>query len=246
LKTVTYWYNKENILGKEEDMKKILIVEDEEKLSRLLELELNYENYETEIASNGQDALLLLLNNDYDLVLLDIMIPELSGLEVLRRLRRQHITTPVILLTARDEVHDKVSGLDLGANDYVTKPFQIEELLARIRAHLRMETKEESTDTLSMADLTVDTQTRQIYRDRQAITLTSREFDLLVYLMKHKKQGLTRDQLIEEVWGYDYMGDTNVVDVYIRYIRQKLDHGYENHLIHTVRGVGYMMKDPTL
>ena len=227
-------------------MKKILIVEDEEKLSRLLELELNYENYETEIASNGQDALLLLLDNDYDLVLLDIMIPELSGLEVLRRLRRQHITTPVILLTARDEVHDKVSGLDLGANDYVTKPFQIEELLARIRAHLRMETKEESTDTLSMADLTVDTQTRQIYRDGQAITLTPREFDLLVYLMKHKKQVLTRDQLIEEVWGYDYMGDTNVVDVYIRYIRQKLDHGYENHLIHTVRGVGYMMKDPTL
>lgn len=227
-------------------MKKILIVEDEEKLSRLLELELNYENYETEIASNGQDALLLLLDNDYDLVLLDIMIPELSGLEVLRRLRRQHITTPVILLTARDEVHDKVSGLDLGANDYVTKPFQIEELLARIRAHLRMETKEESTDTLSMADLTVDTQTREIYRDGQAITLTPREFDLLVYLMKHKKQVLTRDQLIEEVWGYDYMGDTNVVDVYIRYIRQKLDHGYENHLIHTVRGVGYMMKDPTL
>lgn len=227
-------------------MKKILIVEDEEKLSRLLELELNYENYETEIASNGQDALLLLLNNDYDLVLLDIMIPELSGLEVLRRLRRQHITTPVILLTARDEVHDKVSGLDLGANDYVTKPFQIEELLARIRAHLRMETKEESTDTLSMADLTVDTQTREIYRDGQAITLTPREFDLLVYLMKHKKQVLTRDQLIEEVWGYDYMGDTNVVDVYIRYIRQKLDHGYENHLIHTVRGVGYMMKDLTL
>lgn len=227
-------------------MKKILIVEDEENLSRLLELELNYENYETEIASNGQDALLLLLDNDYDLVLLDIMIPELSGLEVLRRLRRQHITTPVILLTARDEVHDKVSGLDLGANDYVTKPFQIEELLARIRAHLRMETKEESTDTLSMADLTVDTQTREIYRDGQAITLTPREFDLLVYLMKHKKQVLTRDQLIEEVWGYDYMGDTNVVDVYIRYIRQKLDHGYENHLIHTVRGVGYMMKDPTL
>lgn len=235
-----------NILGKEEDMKKILIVEDEEKLSRLLELELNYENYETEIASNGQDALLLLLDNAYDLILLDIMIPELSGLEVLRRMRRQQITTPVILLTARDEVHDKVSGLDLGANDYVTKPFQIEELLARIRAHLRMETKDESTDKLAMADLTVDTQTREIYRDGQAITLTPREFDLLVYLMKHKKQVLTRDQLIEEVWGYDYMGDTNVVDVYIRYIRQKLDHGFENHLIHTVRGVGYMMKDPAL
>lgn len=236
-----------NILGKEEGMKKILIVEDEEKLSRLLELELNYENYETEIASNGQDALLLLLDNDYDLVLLDIMIPELSGLEVLRRLRRQQITTPVILLTARDEVHDKVSGLDLGANDYVTKPFQIEELLARIRAQFRMETKEEgSTDKLTMADLTVDTQTREIYRNGQSITLTPREFDLLVYLMKHKKQVLTRDQLIEQVWGYDYMGDTNVVDVYIRYIRQKLDHDFDSHLIHTVRGVGYMMKDPTL
>src|SRR5699024_7442391 len=142
----------------------------------------------------------------YALVLIDIMIPEFSGLEVLRRLGRQHITTPVILLPARDEVHDKVRGPVLGADDYVTKPFQIEELLARIRAHLRMETKEDSTDTLSMADLTVDTQTREIYRDGQAITLTPREFDLLVYLMKHKKQVLTRDQLIEEVWGYDYMG----------------------------------------
>src|SRR5699024_3196293 len=243
--TVIYWYNKENILGKEEDMKKILIVEDEEKLSRLLELELNYENYETEIASNGQDALLLLLDNDYDLVLLDIMIPELSGLEVLRRLRRQHITTPVILLTARDEVHDKVAGLDLGADDHVTKPFQIEELLARIRAALRINHVSEerqsdsTTNWLQFADIKCSEQTREVYREDDLIELTPREYDLLVFLIKNARIVLNREQLLNGVWGYDYFGDTNVVDVYIRYLRNKIDKPYNSPLIHTVRGVGY-------
>lgn len=229
-----------------ENMKKILIVEDEEKLSRVLELELKYENYTTEIADNGKDALRLMQDEDWDLVLLDIMIPELSGLEVLRRLRKTDDHTPVILLTARDQVHDKVSGLDLGANDYVTKPFQIEELLARIRAHLRKSNNHiEETDVLKVGDLSVDLQTRQIIREGTEIELTPREFDLLVYLLQNKNIVLTREQIMEQVWGYDYMGDTNVVDVYIRYVRQKVDKGFDTPYIQTVRGVGYTIKDVT-
>lgn len=225
-------------------MKKILIVEDEAKLSRVLEIELKYENYETAIADNGQDALTFMLEESWDLVLLDIMIPALSGLEVLRRFRRQDEHTPVILLTARDEVHDKVSGLDLGANDYVTKPFQIEELLARIRAHLRQgENEQQNEEKLMLGDLEVDLQTRDVVRAGQKMTLTPREFDLLVCLLQHKNQVLTREQLIAQVWGYDYVGDTNVVDVYIRYVRQKIDNGFEPAYIQTVRGVGYTMKD---
>lgn len=225
-------------------MKKILIVEDEEKLSRVLELELKYENYETKIADNGIDALKLMQDETWDLVLLDIMIPHLSGLEVLRRLRKTDDETPVILLTARDEVHDKVSGLDLGANDYVTKPFQIEELLARIRAHLRKpKTKTEVTKTLQVGDLSVNLNTRKVVRAEKEIQLTPREFDLLTYLMKNKNIVLTREQIMGEVWGYDYFGDTNVVDVYIRYVRQKIDKGFVQPYIETVRGVGYTIKD---
>src|SRR5690625_1494727 len=225
-------------------MKKILIVEDEEKLSRVLELELTYENYETKIANNGKDALLLMEKEAWDLVLLDIMIPELSGLEVLRRLRKTDYDTPVILLTARDQVHDKVSGLDLGANDYVTKPFQIEELLARIRAHLRKSTKQTKESTvLKVGELTVDVHTRQVIRENKEIELTPREYDLLVYLMQNNNIVLTRDQIVEQVWGYDYYGDTNVVDVYIRYVRQKVDKDFTTPYIQTVRWVGYMMKD---
>lgn len=225
-------------------MKKILIVEDEEKLSRVLQLELQYENYETKIADNGIDALELMHTEEFDLVLLDIMIPHLSGLEVLRRLRRTDEETPVILLTARDQVHDKVSGLDLGANDYVTKPFQIEELLARIRAHLRKSSRtKQQTEKLQVGDLTVDLQTREVTREEQDIQLTPREFDLLIYLMKNKNIVLTRDQIMEEVWGYDYMGDTNVVDVYIRYLRQKIDKNFSHPYIETIRGVGYTIKD---
>lgn len=227
-----------------EKMKKILIVEDEEKLSRVLQLELQYENYETKIADNGVDALELMQDETWDLVLLDIMIPRLSGLEVLRRLRKTDEETPVILLTARDQVHDKVSGLDLGANDYVTKPFQIEELLARIRAHLRKpKVKELTAEVLEVGDLSVNLATRQVIRSEKEIQLTPREFDLLTYLMKNKNIVLTREQIMEEVWGYDYIGDTNVVDVYIRYVRQKVDKGFERPYIETIRGVGYTIKD---
>ncbi len=223
---------------------KILIIEDEQKISRVLQLELKFENYETEVAANGKDALRLIKEKNWDLVLLDIMIPELSGLEVLRRVRRNDEETPIILLTARDEVHDKVSGLDLGANDYITKPFQIEELLARIRVHLRKpKAKKKNTNELIVGDLCVNLNAREVVRDGQHIDLTPREFDLLVCLLKNKNIVLTREQLIEQVWGFDYYGDTNVVDVYIRYVRQKVDQGFDKAYIQTVRGVGYTIKD---
>lgn len=222
----------------------ILIVEDEQKLSRVLQLELEYESYLAEIADNGKDALNKLEDGNWDLVLLDIMLPELSGMEVLRRFRRIDQTTPIILLTARDQVHDKVSGLDLGANDYMTKPFQIEELLARIRVHLRERTtKEDDNQQLSIGELVVDTGTREVKREGRLIELTPREFDLLIYLLKNKNQVLTRDQLIEHVWGFDYYGDTNVVDVYIRYLRQKVDKDFDYKYIQTIRGVGYTIKE---
>ncbi|WHX25183.1 response regulator transcription factor [Virgibacillus halodenitrificans] len=223
---------------------KILIVEDERKLSRVLEVELSYENYNTEIADSGKDALQRMEEQEWDLVLLDIMLPELSGLEVLRRVRRTDDCTPIILLTARDEVHDKVSGLDLGANDYITKPFQIEELLARIRANLRKPTNEKvKNQSLHIGDLKIDIEAHEVTRGDKNIDLTPREFDLLVCLVKNKNIVLTREQLIEHVWGFDYFGDTNVVDVYIRYLRQKIDKGHETTYIQTIRGVGYSIKD---
>lgn len=222
----------------------ILIVEDETKLSRVLELELGYENYRTEIAHNGKEALNRLEEQTWDLVLLDIMLPELSGLEVLRRMRKKEDYTPVILLTARDQVHDKVSGLDLGANDYITKPFQMEELLARIRVHLRNPNKgKRNNSELSVGDLVVQVESREVKRDDKRIELTPREFDLLVCLLKNKNIVLTREQLMDQVWGFDYVGDTNVVDVYIRYLRQKVDKGFSVSYIQTVRGVGYTIKD---
>lgn len=223
-------------------MPKILIVEDEQKLARVLELELGYEGYETEVADNGKEALDAMMNGSFDLVLLDILLPELSGMEVLRRVRNKDITTPIILLTARDEVHDKVSGLDLGANDYITKPFQIEELLARIRVHLRTRVTS-ARKLLQVGSLTVNVQTREVKREELLIELTPREFDLLVYLMENANQVLQREQLIEHVWGYGYVGDTNVVDVYIRYLRQKIDKPFGSPYIQTIRGVGYSIKD---
>lgn len=223
---------------------KILVVEDEKKIARVLSLELEYEGYEVTVKETGMDGLQALEEDSFDLVLLDVMLPELSGLEVLRRVRKTNTATPIILITARGSVPDKVSGLDLGANDYITKPFDIEELLARIRAQLRLNihAQEEKETELSIADLTVNEKTREIQRAGQMLELTPREYDLLVYLLNHQQQVLTRDQLLTAVWGFDYFGDTNVVDVYIRYLRKKIDYPFEKQLIHTVRGVGYVMK----
>ncbi|AIZ59883.1 PhoB family transcriptional regulator [Bacillus pumilus] len=223
---------------------KILVVEDEKKIARVLSLELEYEGYEVTVKETGMAGLQALEEDSFDLVLLDVMLPELSGLEVLRRVRKTNTATPIILITARGSVPDKVSGLDLGANDYITKPFDIEELLARIRAQLRLNihAQEEKETELSIADLTVNEKTREIQRAGQMLELTPREYDLLVHLLNHQQQVLTRDQLLTAVWGFDYFGDTNVVDVYIRYLRKKIDYPFEKQLIHTVRGVGYVMK----
>jgi two-component system OmpR family response regulator len=202
----------------------ILVVEDEEKIARLLELELEYEGYNVTKIMDGLEAFEAFKNRKWDLILLDVMLPGLSGIELLRRIRIHDKQTPVLLLTARNSVEDKVSGLDYGANDYITKPFQIEEVLARIRASLRVkdvENKEEDSFMLTFADLKINQKTREVLRGEDAIDLTPREFDLLVYLMINKRQVLNREQILEAVWGYDFFGDTNVVDVYIRYVRKK-------------------------
>ncbi|TKH04751.1 response regulator transcription factor [Peribacillus simplex] len=226
----------------------ILIVEDEEKILRLLELELEIEGYQVGTAMDGKEALEAYRSRKWDLILLDVMLPGISGIELLRKIRTKNNFTPVILLTAKGSVEDKVSGLDCGANDYITKPFQIEELLARIRAVLRMRTaapsmEDEYDEWLNTADLKVNVKTREVIRGESKIDLTPKEYDLLLYLLKNKRQVLNRDQILEAVWGYDFYGETNVVDVYIRYVRKKLEYGFDTPLIHTVRGVGYVLKD---
>ena len=224
-------------------MTKILLVEDEEKLARFVELELTHEGYAVDKAFDGRTGLEMAEGGGYDLLLLDIMLPGLNGLEVLRRLRKAS-PVPVIMLTARDAVMDKVTGLDMGADDYVTKPFSIEELLARIRAALRKQiAQKQDSSLLSCADLQVDISRHRVTRSGKEIELTGREFSLLQYFMENKTLVLTRDQLLEKVWGYEYMGETNVVDVYVRYLRGKIDDGFELKLLHTVRGVGYVLRD---
>lgn len=225
---------------------RILIIEDEENIARVLQLELEFEGYETGIAHTGPDGLIQYREQKWDLVLLDLMLPGLNGLDVLRRIRATEVRTPVILLTAKNEVEDKVAGLDLGANDYVTKPFEIEELLARIRSALRFSAGEEQKKDKYLYEfggLSLHEQTRDVNRDGHQIELTPREFDLLLHFLKHPNQVLTRDQLLDAVWGFDYYGDTNVVDVYIRYVRQKIELPGVCTLIQTVRGVGYVLKE---
>ena len=225
-------------------MTKILLVEDEEKLARFVELELKHEGYQVDKAFDGRDGLEKAESGNYELVLLDIMLPGLNGLEVLRRLRKEENPVPVIMLTARDAVMDKVTGLDMGADDYITKPFSIEELLARIRAALRKQSAQKKEDSvMTCADLTVDVSRHRVTRGGKEIELTSREFSLLQHFMENKTLVLSRDQLLEKVWGYGYLGETNVVDVYVRYLRGKIDEGFDNKLLQTVRGVGYVLRD---
>jgi DNA-binding response OmpR family regulator len=221
---------------------RILIVEDEAKIARFLELELQHEGYGVDKAFDGRTGLDKALTGGFDLMLLDVMLPGLNGLEVLRRLRHES-TLPVIMLTARDAVMDKVSGLDMGANDYITKPFAIEELLARIRAVLRPTAeKKPATSLLRAGPLTMDVARHTVTYDGTVVALTFKEFLLLQTLMENQDIVLSRDTLLEKVWGYDYMGETNVVDVYIRYLRHKIDEVFGVHLIQTVRGVGYVLK----
>ncbi|HUC90607.1 MAG TPA: response regulator transcription factor [Paenibacillus sp.] len=227
---------------------RLLIVEDEEGIARILQLELEHEGYTVGRAEDGRTGLEMAQSGEWDLVLLDVMLPGLNGIEVLRRLRSAGSPIPVVLLTARDTVPDKVSGFETGANDYITKPFAMEELLARVRNLLRIfqqASKEtEGSDMLRAADLTIELRSRKVFRKELVIELTPREFDLLVYLAENKNREKTREEILSDVWGYDFIGETNLVDVYIRYLRQKIDRGFRYKLIHTIRGVGYVLKEP--
>lgn len=224
------------------NQQKILLIEDEVKISRFLELELKHEGYQVEQAYDGRTGLEKALSGTFDLIILDIMLPSINGLEVLRRIRKGS-NTPVLMLTAKDETMDKVMGLDMGADDYITKPFAIEELLARIRVALKRKTSTINHDLLQLSELKLDVTQHSVTFKDEPIELTKREFDLLQYLLENKNIVLTRERILETVWGYDYTGDTNVVDVYIRYLRSKIDDRFDKKLIHTVRGVGYLLKD---
>ena len=220
----------------------ILVVEDEAKLAQFIKLELEFENYKVTVAPDGFTGLSSAREIQPDLILLDWMLPGISGPEICRRLRQTGDKVPIILLTAKDEVSDRVTGLDAGADDYVIKPFSIEELLARVRANLRRDSEEES-ELLQFKDLTLNRSTREVFRDRRLIELTAKEFDLLEYLLSHPRQVLTRDQILERVWGYDFLGDSNIIEVYVRYLRLKLEQLNESRLIQTVRGVGYVLRE---
>ncbi len=224
-------------------MERILIIEDEEKLARFIELELGHEGYQVEKALDGRGGLELAKAQPFDLILLDIMLPGLNGIEILRRLRR-FSEVPVILLTARDTVMDKVSGLDTGADDYITKPFAIEELLARIRVSLRQtRDKTASNPCLEAGHLILEPRAREVRVNNNSIDLTRREFDLLQVLLENKNIVMKREVLLEKIWGYDFDGGTNAVDVYIRYLRAKIEEPSGQKFIHTVRGVGYVIRD---
>ncbi|MBO8440940.1 MAG: response regulator transcription factor [Firmicutes bacterium] len=228
------------------DNKTILIIEDEEKMSRFVELELQHEGYQTETAFDGRSGLNLALKNDYLLILLDLMLPELNGLDVCRRIREEK-KTPIIIMTARDSVIDRVSGLDHGADDYIVKPFAIEELLARIRSLLRRTELQEKDNKdkqtiLKFKDLIIEKENRIVRRNDEIIDLTKREYELLLILMENINVVLSREVLLQRVWGYDSEAETNVVDVYIRYLRNKIDKNHDESYIQTVRGTGYVMR----
>lgn len=223
--------------------KRILLIEDEEKIARFTELELVHEGYEVGKAYDGRQGLEEALSGKYDLILLDVMLPALNGLEVLRRLRKES-SVPVIMLTARDAVMDKVSGLDAGADDYITKPFAIEELLARVRVALKKHTDHvQQTHRLTVCGVTMDTDRHEVTCSGEPIELTNREYELVHVLMENKNIVLDREKLMNRVCGYDYIGETNIIDVYVRHIRSKIDDVFGIRFIQTVRGVGYVIKD---
>ncbi|MEH1945452.1 MAG: response regulator transcription factor [Nostoc sp.] len=223
-------------------MTHILLIEDEVKLARFVELELNYEGYQVSIAYDGLTALTAARELHLDLVILDWMLPGLSGLEICSRLRSIAEKVPIILLTVKDEVSDRIAGLDAGADDYLVKPFSVDELLARVSASLRR-SNQAYADVLEFEDLSLNRHTREVYRDRRLIELTAKEFDLLEYLLAHPRQIISCDRILEEVWGYDFIGDANIIEPYINYLRLKLEANNEKCLIQTVIGVGYTLHD---
>lgn len=220
---------------------RILIAEDEPDLNQLIKKRLKEADYSVDSCYNGQEVFDYLLGAEYDALILDVMMPKMSGLEVLSRLRREKNSVPVLLLTAKDSIEDRVKGLDAGADDYLIKPFAFEELLARLRVLLRKPTAEKTT-VLKVADLTLQLDTRRVSRGDQEIELSSKEYSLLRYMMQNAGLVLSRDKLEQHVWDYDFSGGSNVIDVYIRYLRKKIDDGHEQKLIHTVRGHGYVLR----
>ncbi|WP_040908299.1 response regulator transcription factor [Youngiibacter fragilis] len=222
-------------------MKKILIVEDERKLARFMELELTHEGYTVDIVSDGQSALMKLMSKEYDVCLLDLMIPVIDGIEVTKR-ARAFTDIPIIMITARDGLEDKVKGFDIGADEYMTKPFEMEELLARLRALFRQKNDKSLEKVLTYKELTLNKETYEVTRGSDRKELTKKEFDLLSYLLENQGIVLTREKILNTVWGFDFEGETNVVDVYIRFLRAKIDDDYEEKLIQTVRGAGYTLR----
>ena len=221
---------------------RILVVEDEKKVASFIKKGLEEEHYAVDIAYDGEEGLVLADINEYDLILLDIMLPKLDGMEVLRRIRGNGSGVPILMLTAKDAVEDIASGLDSGSDDYLTKPFSFVELVARVRALLRRKTKEK-TDLLTIDDLILSTSTHRVKRGGREIELTAKEYALLEYFMRNPNRILTRTLITEHVWDYHFDPSTNVVDVYVNYLRKKIDQGFEKKLIHTIRGSGYMIKD---
>jgi two-component system response regulator MprA len=221
---------------------RILIIDDDDAITTALRRALTFDGYNVDVALDGDEGLRKARDVAPDLVILDILMPGIDGFEVCRRLRAAD-DTPILMLTARDEVADRVRGLDAGADDYLVKPFAPDELLARVRALLRRREPRERAATLRFADLVVETRTRQVFRGEREVQLSAKEFDLLTYFARHPRQVLTREQLLEAVWGYQFEGESNVVDVYVGYLRQKLEAGNEPRLLHTVRGVGFALRE---
>ncbi|WP_138750919.1 response regulator transcription factor [Paenibacillus sinopodophylli] len=224
-------------------MKRVLLIEDERNLARFIELELRHESFEIVVETDGNSGLELALREEWDAILLDLMLPGLDGLEVCRRIRVSK-TTPILMLTARDSISDRVSGLDSGADDYIPKPFAIEELLARLRVVFRRQEKaaEEKRSTLIFGELSIDLDARIVSKGTETIGLTKREFELLLAFMQNPNRVLSRETLLDKVWGFDAAVDTNVVDVYVRYLRNKIDSPEQESCIQTQRGVGYVMR----
>ena len=221
---------------------KILVVDDEPKITDFIRRGLTYEGFSVDVAHDGERGLALAIKGEPDLVVLDIMLPGMDGLQVCRRLR-QESDVPIIMLTARDAVSDRVTGLDMGADDYLVKPFALEELLARVRALLRRRGKPADA-RLQLSDLAMDTGTRQVWRGERPVKLTTKEFDLLELFMRHPGQVLSRETIYEDIWGYDFGGESNIIEVYVRYLRTKLEEGGEPRLVQTIRGFGYALREP--
>ena len=224
---------------------RILVIEDEKNLNDIIVKKLVSEKYCVDSCFNGNDALEYIFSVEYDVIISDIMLPGIDGFEILRRIRKKEIKTPVLLLTARDGIEDRVKGLDYGADDYLVKPFAFDELMARIRVLLRRNpssSNSNASNIFSIANLTVNCNSHDVFRDKTPIKLSTREFTILEYMIRNKERVLSREQIEQHIWNYDYEGGTNVIDVYIRYLRRKIDKDFEPKLIHTIRGVGYVLK----